>query len=44
MLNFFLINEMMYFVDVLGYGYVKVFKLECVVWGKMIEMYFIMCE
>lgn len=44
MFNFFLINEIFYFVDVFGYGFVKVFKKECEVWGKMIEMYLINCE
>ncbi|OCA91282.1 YihA family ribosome biogenesis GTP-binding protein [Bacillus sp. FJAT-27225] len=38
-LNFFLINEMMYFVDVPGYGYAKVSKKEREAWGKMIETY-----
>lgn len=39
-LNFFLINEMMHFVDVPGYGYAKVSKTERAAWGKMIETYF----
>ncbi|WP_066365867.1 ribosome biogenesis GTP-binding protein YihA/YsxC [Neobacillus fumarioli] len=39
-LNFFLINEMLYFVDVPGYGYAKVSKSERASWGKMIETYF----
>ncbi|MBY0123987.1 ribosome biogenesis GTP-binding protein YihA/YsxC [Bacillus sp. S/N-304-OC-R1] len=38
-LNFFLINEMMHFVDVPGYGYAKVSKKEREAWGKMIETY-----
>lgn len=38
-LNFFLINEMLYFVDVPGYGYAKVSKKEREAWGKMIETY-----
>ncbi|MFO1443125.1 YihA family ribosome biogenesis GTP-binding protein [Bacillus sp. Bva_UNVM-123] len=38
-LNFFLINEILYFVDVPGYGYAKVSKKEREVWGKMIETY-----
>ncbi|MBM4762466.1 ribosome biogenesis GTP-binding protein YihA/YsxC [Bacillus sp. B15-48] len=38
-LNFFLINEMFYFVDVPGYGYAKVSKTEREAWGKMIETY-----
>ncbi len=39
-LNFFLINEMLHFVDVPGYGYAKVSKTERAAWGKMIETYF----
>jgi GTP-binding protein len=39
-LNFYLINEMMHFVDVPGYGYAKVSKKEREAWGKMIETYF----
>ncbi|WP_338470426.1 ribosome biogenesis GTP-binding protein YihA/YsxC [Niallia sp. XMNu-256] len=38
-LNFFLINENFYFVDVPGYGYAKVSKSERAAWGKMIETY-----
>ncbi|WP_077618982.1 ribosome biogenesis GTP-binding protein YihA/YsxC [Bacillus sinesaloumensis] len=38
-LNFFIINEMLYFVDVPGYGYAKVSKTERAAWGKMIETY-----
>jgi GTP-binding protein len=38
-LNFYLINEMLYFVDVPGYGYAKVSKKEREAWGKMIETY-----
>ncbi|MGD6853826.1 ribosome biogenesis GTP-binding protein YihA/YsxC [Bacillus infantis] len=39
-LNFYLINEMMHFVDVPGYGYAKVSKKEREAWGRMIETYF----
>lgn len=39
-LNFYLINEMLYFVDVPGYGYAKVSKTEREAWGRMIETYF----
>ncbi len=39
-LNFYLINEMLYFVDVPGYGYAKVSKKERQAWGKMMEQYF----
>lgn len=38
-LNFFLIEESFYFVDVPGYGYAKVSKSERAKWGKMIEEY-----
>lgn len=38
-LNFYLINEMLHFVDVPGYGYAKVGKKEREAWGKMIETY-----
>ncbi|HWJ76635.1 MAG TPA: ribosome biogenesis GTP-binding protein YihA/YsxC [Niallia sp.] len=39
-LNFYLINEIMHFVDVPGYGYAKVSKSERAAWGKMLETYF----
>jgi GTP-binding protein len=39
-LNFYLINEILHFVDVPGYGYAKVSKTERAAWGKMIETYF----
>ncbi|MCH1627624.1 ribosome biogenesis GTP-binding protein YihA/YsxC [Fredinandcohnia quinoae] len=38
-LNFYLINELLHFVDVPGYGYAKVSKTERAAWGKMIETY-----
>ncbi|MDQ0270012.1 ribosome biogenesis GTP-binding protein YihA/YsxC [Cytobacillus purgationiresistens] len=38
-LNFYIINEMLHFVDVPGYGYAKVSKTEREAWGKMIETY-----
>jgi len=38
-LNFYLLNEEFYFVDVPGYGYAKVSKKEREAWGKMIETY-----
>lgn len=38
-LNFYIINEMMYFVDVPGYGFAKVSKSERDAWGRMIETY-----
>ncbi len=39
-LNFYRIEEQLYFVDVPGYGYAKVSKSERAAWGKMIEKYF----
>lgn len=38
-LNFYLINEMLHFVDVPGYGFAKVSKSEREAWGNMIETY-----
>lgn len=38
-LNFYLINDLFYFVDVPGYGYAKVSKTERHKWGLMIEEY-----
>lgn len=39
-LNFYKIEESVFFVDVPGYGYAKVSKSERAAWGKMIETYF----
>ncbi|GAA0748413.1 ribosome biogenesis GTP-binding protein YihA/YsxC [Clostridium oceanicum] len=39
LINFFLINEDIYFVDLPGYGYAKVSKKEKENWGKIIERY-----
>lgn len=39
-LNFYKIQEQLFFVDVPGYGYAKVSKSEREAWGKMIERYF----
>ena len=39
-LNFYLINNSFYFVDVPGYGYAKVSKTERAKWGQMLETYF----
>lgn len=39
-LNFYIINDILHFVDVPGYGYAKVSKSERAAWGKMIETYF----
>ena len=38
-INFYNINDAMYFVDLPGYGYAKVSKQEKEKWGKMIENY-----
>lgn len=39
-LNFYNIEDELYFVDVPGYGYAKVSKKDREKWGKMIEKYF----
>ncbi|MGX7417668.1 ribosome biogenesis GTP-binding protein YihA/YsxC [Carnobacterium gallinarum] len=38
-LNFYIIEEKFYFVDVPGYGYAKVSKTERAKWGQMLETY-----
>ncbi|WP_051556275.1 ribosome biogenesis GTP-binding protein YihA/YsxC [Alkalihalobacterium bogoriense] len=38
-LNFYLVNEQLFLVDVPGYGFAKVPKKEKDAWGKMIETY-----
>ncbi len=38
-INFFLINEAFYFVDLPGYGYAKVAKTSRAAWGRLIEKY-----
>ncbi|RDI44182.1 ribosome biogenesis GTP-binding protein YihA/YsxC [Falsibacillus pallidus] len=38
-LNFYKIEEQLFFVDVPGYGFAKVSKTEREAWGKMIETY-----
>ena len=38
-INFYNINDQMYFVDLPGYGYAKVNESEKAKWGKMIENY-----
>ena len=38
-INFYNINEEVYFVDLPGYGYAKASKTEIAKWGKMIEKY-----
>lgn len=39
LVNFFIINNEFYFVDLPGYGYAKVSKSEKENWGKVIERY-----
>lgn len=43
-LNFYKIEEQLYYVDVPGYGYAKVSKSERAAWGRMIEQYFMVRE
>ena len=38
--NYFLIDKMVYFVDLPGYGYAKVSKAERERWGKLMEQFF----
>lgn len=38
-INFYNVNEELYFVDLPGYGYAKVSEQEKAKWGKMIEKY-----
>ncbi len=38
-INFFLVNDSFYFVDLPGYGYAKVSKMMRLDWGKMAEEY-----
>ena len=40
LINFFLLNDNMYFVDLPGYGYASVSKKEKQKWQKMIDNYF----
>lgn len=39
-INYFLIDEKAYFVDLPGYGYAKVSRTEKARWGKLMEDYF----
>lgn len=41
LINFFLINDEFYFVDLPGYGFAKVSKKEQEKWGEMMEKYLI---
>ena len=38
-INFYNINDAMYFVDLPGYGYAKVSEKEKIQWGKLVERY-----
>lgn len=38
-INFYLINEEFFFVDLPGYGYAKISKTEKATWGKIMETY-----
>lgn len=38
-INFYNVNDMMYLVDLPGYGYAKVSEKEKIQWGKLIERY-----
>lgn len=40
MINFFLVNDRMFFVDLPGYGFARVSKNERMQWEKLIESYF----
>ena len=40
-INYFLIDDNTYFVDLPGYGYAKVSKSERVRWAKLMEAYFV---
>ncbi len=40
-INYFLIDERVYLVDLPGYGYAKVSKTERARWGKLIEKWFL---
>lgn len=44
LINFFIINDSFYLVDLPGYGYAKVSKTEKESWGKIIEDYLIRRE
>ncbi len=44
LLNYFLVNERYYFVDLPGYGYAKTPKAVSAKWGKMIEKYILQSQ
>ena len=39
LINYFLINDNMFFVDIPGYGYARVSREESAKWGELIETY-----
>ncbi|MDO5388399.1 MAG: ribosome biogenesis GTP-binding protein YihA/YsxC [Clostridia bacterium] len=43
-INFYNVEDMLYFVDLPGYGYAKAPKTEIAKWGKMIENYLLKRE
>jgi len=43
-MNYYRINDMLYFVDLPGYGFAKVSKSQRAAWGKMIETYLLSRE
>ena len=43
-INYFLIDDRLYFVDLPGYGYAKVSKAERDRWGKLMEQFFARSE
>ncbi len=40
LVNYFLVNDRFFFVDIPGYGYAKVSKKERLQWGRLVETYF----
>lgn len=40
LVNYFLVNDRFFFVDVPGYGYARVSRTERAAWGKMMDAYF----
>ena len=38
-INFYNVNDVMYLVDLPGYGYAKVSEQEKIKWGQLIERY-----
>ena len=40
-INFFLLDSLLYIVDLPGYGYAKISKTQRFDWGKLVEKYFV---